>query len=78
MRIIDTSTTNPEIINPTIGTVDYTTGEIKLINFAVESFSGDAIKIYAATTSSNVTAPKSRILTIRDQDILINFIESKA
>jgi len=78
MRIIDTSTTNPEIINPTIGTVDYTTGEIKLINFAVESFSGDAIKIYAATTSSNVTAPKSRILTIRDQDILINFIESKS
>jgi len=78
MRIINTSTTNPEIINPTIGTVDYTTGEIKLINFAVESFSGDAIKIYAATTSSNVTAPKSRILTIRDEDILINFIESKA
>lgn len=77
MRIINTSTTNPEIINPTIGTVDYTTGEIKLINFAVESFSGDAIKIYAATSSSNVTAPKSRILTIRDEDIVVNFIESK-
>jgi len=77
MRIINTSATNPEIINPSIGTVDYTTGEIKLINFAVEAFSGSAIKIYAATSSSNVTAPKSRILTIRDEDILINFIESK-
>lgn len=76
MQVISASSVNPEILDPTIGTVDYATGDIKLINFAVESFTGNAIKIYAASTSSNIVAPKSRILTIRDEDITINFIES--
>ena len=76
MQVVSASSINTEILNPTIGTVDYTTGDVKLINFAVESFTGDAIKIYAASASSNITAPKSRILSIRDEDITINFIET--
>lgn len=76
MQVISASTVNTEILNPTIGTVDYETGDVKLINFAVESFAGNAIKIYAATTSSNITSPKSRILSIRDEDVVIKFIES--
>jgi hypothetical protein len=67
---------NTEILKPNIGTVDYTTGEVRLINFAVESFTGSAIKIYAATTSVDILSPKSRILTIRDEDVIVNFIES--
>lgn len=76
MQVISASSVSPEILDPTIGTVDYATGDVKLINFAVESFTGNAIKIYAASTSSNITAPKSRILSIRDEDITVNFIES--
>lgn len=76
MQVVSASSVNTEILDPTIGTVDYETGDIKLINFAVESFTGNAIKIYAASTSSNITAPKNRILSIRDEDITINFIES--
>jgi hypothetical protein len=77
MQVVSASTVSTEILNPSIGTVDYTTGEVSLVNFAVESFSGNAIKIYAATSSPDVKAPKSRILTIRDEDIVVNFIESK-
>lgn len=77
MRIISSNSINAEILNPNIGTIDYNAGEIKLINFSVESFAGDAIKIYAASAAVNITAPKSRILTIRDSDVSINFIESK-
>lgn len=76
MQVISASSVSPEILDPTIGTVDYAAGDVKLINFAVESFTGNAIKIYAASTSSNITAPKSRILSIRDEDITVNFIES--
>lgn len=76
MQVVSASSVNTEILDPTIGTVDYTTGDVKLINFAVESFAGNAIKIYAASTSSNITAPKSRILSIRDEDITVNFIET--
>lgn len=77
MRIISANAVNTEILNPSIGSVDYTTGEIRLVNFSVEAFSGSAIKIYAAGSSVNITSPKSRILTIRDADITVNFIESK-
>lgn len=76
MQVISAGTVNVEILNPNIGTVDYDTGEVRLVNFAVESFSGGAIKIYAAIASSDVKSPKSRILTIRDTDVTINFIES--
>ena len=76
IQIISSSSIGTEIINPSIGTVNYTTGEVRLINFAVESFTGSAIKIYAASISADVTAPKSRILSIRDEDISINFIET--
>lgn len=76
MQVVSADSTNTEILNPSIGTVNYEIGEIKLINFAVQSFAGEAIKIYAATVSSDVSSPKSRILTIRDEDITINFIET--
>jgi len=76
MQVISSNNISIEILNPSIGTVNYTTGEVRLINFAVESFTGSAIKIYAASTSADVTAPKSRILSIRDEDISINFIET--
>jgi hypothetical protein len=76
MQVISASSVNTEILRPNIGTVDYTTGEVRLVNFAVESFTGNAIKIYAATTSVDVTSPKSRILTVRDEDVVVNFIES--
>jgi hypothetical protein len=76
VQIISSDNINIQILDPSIGTVNYLTGEVRLINFAVESFAGEAIKIYAASTSADVTAPKSRILTIRDEDITIRFIET--
>jgi len=76
MRIVSADSANSEILNPLIGTVNYATGEIRLINFSAEAFSGDAIQIYVATASVNITSPKSRILTIKDEDATINFIES--
>jgi hypothetical protein len=76
VQIISSDNINIQILNPSIGKVNYLTGEVRLINFAVESFVGEAIKIYAASTSADVTAPKSRILTIRDEDITIRFIET--
>ena len=76
MQVISAGSVNTQIINPSIGTIDYATGEVKLINFAIESFTGRAIKIYAASTSVDIKAPKSRVLMIRDEDIVVNFIES--
>ena len=76
MRIVSADRVNTEILEPTIGTIDYETGDIKLINFIIESLEGNAVKIYAATRSVDIEAPKSRILKIRDEDVVVNFTET--
>jgi hypothetical protein len=77
MRVISADAVNTQILNPNIGSVDYTTGEVRLVNFVVESYTGNAIKIYALTRSTDITAPKNRILTIRDEDVVVQFVETK-
>jgi len=62
---------NPQIINPTAGTVDYVKGEVKLTNFKVENFTGSAIKIMAKTKVDDVKAPQGRVFIIRDVDVKI-------
>ena len=76
MMVVSASILNPAVLDPSIGTVDYDLGEFRLINFAVEAFSGLAIKIYAASMLPDITSPKNRVLSIRDEDMQINFIES--
>jgi len=70
MTITD-EVTNPQIINPTAGTVDYKTGEVKLTNFKVETFTGSAIKISAKTKTADIKAPKGRVFIIRDTDVKV-------
>ena len=70
MTITD-EVTNPTIVNPTAGTVDYTTGEVKLTKFKVESYTGGAIKITAKTKESDVKAPQGRVFIIRDTDVKV-------
>lgn len=71
MTITD-EVTNPQIINPTAGTVDYKTGEVKLTNFKVETFTGSAIKISAKTKAADIKAPKGRVFILRDTDVKVN------
>lgn len=64
-----------QVLNPVIGTVDYSTGLVKLVNFTTDRYNGSSIKIYANTTDKNITSPKSRVFSIRDSDVTINMIE---
>lgn len=65
---------NPQIINPTAGTVNYTTGEVKLTKFIVEAYTGAGIKIMARVKRSDVTAPQGRVFILRDTDVKVNMI----
>lgn len=64
-----------QVLNPVVGTVDYTTGLLKLVNFTASGYNGSAIKIYANTIDKNITSPKSRVFSIRDVDVTISMIE---
>jgi hypothetical protein len=74
LQTVTDDMTNPQIINPLAGTVDYTTGEVKLINFVVEEYTGSAIKIMARTKNKDVAAPKGRVFIIRDEDVRVNMV----
>ena len=71
IMIITDEATNPQIINPTAGTVDYDKGEVKLTNFKVETFTGSAIKVSAKTVDNDVAAPKGRVFILRDTDVKV-------
>lgn len=64
-----------EVIKKNTGTVDYTTGTVKLADFAVEFYQGNGIKIFAKTKNKNVAAPKQRVLVLNDSDVKVNIKE---
>ena len=69
---VTASGTSERVFKIKMGTVDYTTGAIKMSNLIVDSYEGDAIKFTANTVNKDVKAPKDRIISIRNQDITVN------
>jgi len=72
IQIVTDDDNNQQVIKPNAGTVDYDTGEVRLVDFVVQKFDGSGIKIFANTVDQDVTAPKGRIFIIRDTDVVIN------
>jgi len=56
------------VFRKSLGTVDYTTGQIILKDFNVSSFEGIAIQISVKSGIADFTAPKDRIFRIRQSD----------
>ena len=77
IHVVSADLANQEVVNPNIGTVNYTTGEVKLKGFRTDSYSGAAIKIKANTEDDDLIAPKGKIFAIRDADVKVNIIETK-
>ena len=78
IQIVTDDIANPQIVNPSAGTVNYTTGDVKLVNFETESYPGAAIKIYANTKQDDITSPNGRVFLIRDEDVRVNvYLDNK-
>lgn len=72
MMAVTASTSSVSVFKRSIGTINYTTGAIKLSNLIVDSYEGGAIKFIANSVSKDIKAPKDRIITIRGEDITVN------
>ena len=55
-----------------LGTIDYTTGQIVLRDVVVTSFVGQAIQITVKTSARDFTAPKDRIFRLRQSDTSVS------
>lgn len=72
MMAVTASTASVSVFKRSIGTINYSTGAIKLSNLVVDSYEGGAIKFIANSVAKDVKAPKDRIITIRGEDITVN------
>lgn len=78
LRIVKTATDGSLIVlHQNVGTIDYTTGKINIVNLAVPSYTGSALKFFANVKSSDIKAPKERIISIRSSDVDITVIGTK-
>jgi hypothetical protein len=55
-----------------IGTVNYDTGTLKLINFIPDAFQGNDFKIYAKPKDNDISVGKNTILTIESSEIKVS------
>ena len=62
---------NKHVFVQTVGTVDYSTGLLKLNNFRIDSFNGSDFKIYAKTKDKDITVSRNTIFTIEPDEINI-------
>lgn len=53
------------------GTVNYNTGEIKLINFTIDSFDGNYLKIYVSPENKDIIGSRNEILSIEPDEVLV-------
>ena len=66
VRIV--SAINEQVIT-TIGVINYTTGLLQLSNLKIDSYDGNAIKIYAVPKSRDVSTINNVILNIIEEDV---------
>lgn len=76
IQVVTSDLTNPQIINPNLGSVNYETGEINLVGFKTSGYAGSGIKIMVTTKKDDIKAPNGRIFFIKDSDVTINLQES--
>lgn len=76
MQIISSDALNTLVLEPSVGSVNYDTGEVRLVNFVTDGYALPAIKIFADTVRNDIISPKSRVFVIRNTDVIINMIES--
>ena len=58
-----------------VGKIDYNTGQIEINGLVVDSFQGSSIKLFVTPVDPDVVASQNSILTIEDNEIIIDLEE---
>jgi len=71
IMLVTETADSESVFKPSVGTINYTTGAIKLSNLNIESFQNSAIKFTANTVNKDIRPPKDRIIMIRGEDVTV-------
>lgn len=75
IQIVTSDLVNPQVVKPVAGSVNYDTGEINLVGFKTEGFTGSGIKVMVTTSMNDIKTPNGRIFIIDDDDVTIKMYE---
>lgn len=73
IRIVKEDATNHTEIKK-VGTVDYITGTIKLVDFNPSAFVGDGVNLYIKPKMTDVVSSQKSIMTINPKDVTVNIV----
>lgn len=68
VRIVKTISNSHYVVKD-VGTVNYATGEVKLNNFNISSFDGNALKLFAKTRDKDIIGSKNEIMSIESDEV---------
>ena len=71
IMLVTANTDVESVFKSSVGTVNYSTGAIKLSNLNISSFENKAIKFIANSVNKDIRPPKDRILVIRGEDVTV-------
>jgi hypothetical protein len=78
LQVITVDQEKVETLLANVGSVDYNTGKVSIVNLLVNSYVGPSIKIFATAIDRDIIAPIDRITLIRPTDINISIISTRA
>lgn len=75
LQVVTIDQTNKrKIVEPLIGTVDYSTGKIVITNFIVSSFIGDGIRVFVRPLSNDISATRNQIIRIVGSALAVTIV----
>lgn len=72
LQIIQNTVDRDIIINKNVGSVDYATGYVKIVNFVPDTINNGVLKIYAIPKNYDIITPKGSIIAMKPESIIIN------
>lgn len=67
LQVVQDATSGIEVVETSIGTVNYTEGLVNINSFKTSLFTGNAIRLFATPTSRTISSSKNIILTYNAQ-----------
>jgi hypothetical protein len=71
IMLVTAEVDSESVFKSSVGTINYSTGAVKLSNLTISSFQNKAIKFTANTVDKDIKPPKDRILVIRGEDVFV-------
>lgn len=76
LQILTNTIEGFDVLNSSIGSVDYDTGKVIITNLNVSGYDGLAIKIFGQPAKQDIFGQKEKIIAIRPEDVILTIEQS--